>query len=619
MTNFKSAPFLETEFGPVDVIETKRDDGTIILESRFELERYPRVLTDRLALWAYERPDHVFLAERDDDGMWQSLSFEETYDKVRQLAQGLLERNLSNDTSIVILSENSIDHALLALAAMHIGVPYAPISPAYALASSDFVKLRHCLELLTPSLVYISDGRRYEKALKAVVSDISNAELVVSRNPPDDLITASFTELLATEATEEVEFAFETVSPFSVAKILFTSGSTSLPKAVINTQQGLSSNQQQNAQCLPFLTKQPPVLVDWTPWNHTAGSNSSFGFALYNGGSFYIDSGKPSYPLIEQSVTNLKEISPTIYFNVPKGFESLIPYLEEDAELRENFFRNLELIFYAGASLTQSVWDALESLSVKTLGKRVPIISGLGMTESGPSALLAHWSNGFSGMIGVPVPGIGIKLVPNQGKLEVRYKGPNITPGYWRQDEKTEESFDEEGFFITGDAIKYHDEHDPNKGLIFDGRIAEDFKLNTGTWVNTSKLRSKLSAKDTALIQDVVITGHDRDYLGAILFLSLAEARKRVEDSNSLSDKEILEHHLIKKDLSVILQQLKAESTSSSNRFERFIVATEPPSLEAGELTGKGSLNQRRLLESRHTLVSKLYENPVNKNVITGD
>ena len=368
-----------------------------------------------------------------------------------------------------------------------------------------------------------------------------------------------------------------------------------------------------------FLGDKPPVLIDWSPWHHTAGANSSFGFAIYNGGSLYIDAGKPTPTLIEQTVANLKEISPTVYFSVPRGLEGLIPYFEKDSDLRENFFKNLELIFYAGAGLAQPVWNALEKLSVQTIGKRVPIITGLGMTESGPSAFFAHWANGFSGMIGVPVSGINIKLVPNDGKLEVRYKGPNLTPGYWRQPEKTAASFDDEGYFLTGDAIKFHDVNDPNKGMIFDGRVAEDFKLTTGTWVNAGIMRTKLNAKGKPLIQDAVLTGRDRTYLGALLFLNVSECRRHVADSEALSDRGVIEHPSIRETLKAILLDMQKESTGSSNRFERFLIATEPPSLELGEITDKGSLNQRKILELRADLVEKLYEDPASAQVITGD
>jgi feruloyl-CoA synthase len=376
----------------------------------------------------------------------------------------------------------------------------------------------------------------------------------------------------------------------------------------MNTQRMWCANLQQITQVFPFMESEPPVFVDWLPWNHTFGGNHNFGLTLYNGGTLYIDDGKPTSKGIEMTVQNLREISPTAYFNVPKGFEMLIPYFEKEPALREKFFKRLQILFYAGASLAQPVWNRLEELAEETTGERVPIITGLGCTESGPSAMFANWAGSFSGLLGVPVAGMKVKLVPDGDKMEARYKAPNVTPGYWREPEVTAKSFDEDGYYKTGDAVKFVDENNPDKGLIFDGRIAEDFKLSTGTWVNVGVLKAKVLTAGSPIVQDVVLTGLDREYIGAILFLNPDACRKLAALEVDTPNEVTFLHESVQQFIDEMLQKLKTQATGSATLVAKAIIAIEPPSIDLGEITDKGSLNQRAVLKFRANLVEKLYQ-----------
>ncbi|MEA5402685.1 feruloyl-CoA synthase [Arcicella sp. DC2W] len=594
--------FKNINFGPTATKKTIREDGSILLNLEQTLEEFPEKITQKLVHWAETKPNEVFIARRNAQNEWVKLTYSATLNQVKSIAQYLLNLNFSVDETIVILSENSIEHALLALAAMHIGIPYTPISPAYSLVSNDLGKLQHCLELMNPRLVFAQNGKTFERALTLSKNLFPNTQLI----SVEASIEIDFSELLSTSASEEVDFAFEQVHKDSVAKILFTSGSTGLPKGVINTQQMLCANLQQITQAFPFFKEEAPVFIDWLPWNHTFGSNHNFGLILYNGGTLYIDDGKPTPKGIEITVQNLREISPTAYFNVPKGFEMLIPYFEKEPALRSTFFQKLNICFYAGASLAQPVWNKMEELSIETLGEKIPIITGLGCTESGPSALFANWGGSYSGLLGVPVAGLAVKLVADGDKMEIRYKAPNVTKGYWRNLEATQKAFDEEGFYKTGDAVKFVDENCPEKGLIFDGRIAEDFKLSTGTWVNVGVLKAKIVSTGSPVVQDVVIAGLDKEYIGAILFLNADACRKLIGEE--LPNEEVFQHEKIQVFVDDLLQKLNETATGSSTRIEKAVVAIEAPSIEVGEITDKGSLNQRAVLKHRAAIVERLFE-----------
>src|SRR5688572_11099564 len=563
------------KFAPAKVERDQRADGTVVLRSPQTLGPYARCVTEWLVQWSDRAPERLFLAERQASGNWKKLAYREAYGAVRRIGQALLDRGLSAERPVAILSDNSIDHALLALGAMHVGVPVAPVSPAYSLMSKDFGKLKSIFELVHPGLVYAADQQKFSAALDAVKAAPVKIE-----------------ELLETNPGSTLEREHLKVNADTVAKILFTSGSTGTPKGVINTHRMLCANQQQLAQAWPLVEQRPPVVVDWLPWNHTFGGNHNFNMVLRNGGTIYIDGGKPVPGLVETTVRNLKEVAPTMYFNVPRGFDLLLPFLETDAELRRNFFKDLEVLFYAAAALPLNLWQRIQKLARQESAEKLAILSAWGSTETAPLATSVHFRMERPGVIGLPVAGCELKLVPSAGKLEVRVKGLNVTPGYYKRADLTASAFDEEGFYRIGDAVKLADPDDPAKGIVFDGRVAEDFKLSSGTWVSAGTVRVKLIAAADPLIQDAVITGHDRDEVGALVFLSPAAKDMKPED--------------IKARLSESLMRMKRRGGSSTYPA-RLLIMTEPPSIDANEITDKGYMNQRAVLERRAMLVERLY------------
>ncbi|TMI38846.1 MAG: feruloyl-CoA synthase [Betaproteobacteria bacterium] len=560
-------PQSSLRFAPAEVNVEKRPDGSSVLRSPQKLGAYARCVTEWLVHWSDHSPERVFLAERSGDG-WRRISYRESYGAVRRIGQALLNLGLNQERPVAILSDNSIDHALLALGAMHVGVPVAPISPAYSLMSRDFGKLKSIFELVQPGLTFVSDAEKYKAALAAVGAK-----------------PTSVAELLETNPGSTMEREFAKVKPESVAKILFTSGSTGAPKGVINTHRMLCANQQMLAQAWPFVEDRPPVIVDWLPWNHTFGGNHNFNLLLRNGGTLYIDGGKPAPGLAEITARNLKEIAPTLYFNVPRGYDLLLPFLEKDAQLRRNFFSRLDVLFYAAAALPQNLWDR-----IKAFKPDVVMLSAWGSTETSPLATSVHFHMERPGVIGLPVAGCELKLVPSAGKMEVRVRGPNVMPGYYKREDLTRAAFDGEGFYRIGDAVKFADPADAAKGIVFDGRVAEDFKLSTGTWVNAGAVRIRLIAAADPLIQDAVITGHDRDELGALVFLSPAARDLPPEEVRSR-----------------LRSVLRGFSGGSSTCPARLMVMSEPPSIDANEITDKGYMNQRAVLERRAALVERLY------------
>ncbi|MFZ0636720.1 MAG: feruloyl-CoA synthase [Candidatus Acidiferrales bacterium] len=591
-------------------------DGALLVRPDEALGPYPKVLTDRVIHWANLFPDRLCVARRVAGGEWRRLTYSQVVAAMRSVGQALLDRGLSAERPVAILSENDLDHLLLMLAGQHVGIPTAHISPVYSLASNDFARLRHTIELLTPGLVFVSNGERYRRAIEAVVG--AEIELAVTAAPPPGRKATLFAELVATAPTPDVDAAHARIEPDDVAKILFTSGSTGMPKGVINTHRMICCNQQMIAQVFCFLQDEPPVLLDWLPWNHTFGGNHNIGIALYNGGSFYLDDGKPGRGFIEETVRNLREISPTAYFNVPKGYEDLLPALRADRQLRENFFRSLRLLFYAGAGLSQPVWDEYRQFAIETCGERVIMVTGLGATETAPMAIQTSWETDRSGIIGIPIPGVEAKLIPKDGKLEVRVRGANITPGYWRQPELTAQAFDEEGFYKFGDALRFLDPDDVNKGFVFDGRFSEDFKLATGTWVSVGPLRGRVISHFAPLVRDAVITGHDRDTVGMMVFADLDACCSVCPDLQSNSPpSEILRHERVRAHFQTLLESFAATATGSSNRITRMIVLEEPPSLDAGEMTDKGSLNQRAVLARRSALVEELHAEVRSPRILT--
>jgi feruloyl-CoA synthase len=613
----KRAPLRPVRLGQWTPQVERKPDGTIYMSVAEPLGDYPATWHDSLERWSGAAPDRVFLAQRGANDDWQKLTYAQTLAQVRRIGAALLTRDLSAERPIVILSGNGIEHGLLALAAMYVGIPYAPISPAYSLLSSDFGKLRFTLDLLTPGLIFIDDGAPFARAIETVLP--AGVELVVTRNPPAANKSTAFAELNAQDIGP-ANTAHRKVGPDDTAKILFTSGSVGTPKGVVNTHRMLTANQAMIAAGFAFLTDQPPVVVDWLPWSHTFGSNHNFGMVLTQGGSLYIDDGNPTPPGVPKTLRNLRDIAPTIYFNVPKGYEALIPHLRADRRLRERFFGRLKVLFYAGAGLNQQCWDDLEQLAVETIGERIIFLSSLGSTETAPLALACTWDFGRPGNIGLPAPGVELKLVPNEGKLEARLRGPHITPGYWRQDDLTHEAFDAEGFYQLGDALKFADPSDSGKGLLFDGRLAEDFKLSTGTWVSVGPLRARFIDQFAPIVRDVVLAGADRDDIAALVFPDLEGCRALCPDLPvSATSAALIGHAGLRAHFLAQLRKLAGASPGSSTRICRLVLLAEPPSMDAGEMTDKGSINQRAVLKNRAALVDELYAAQLSSSVIAID
>ncbi len=607
-------PAARRKLGPGPVRFETRADGCLMVTPEGRLGAYPRRLTERLEHWAAVAPDRTLIARRDPalGGEWRRISYAEMLAKVRAVGQALLDRGLSAERPVAILSSNCLDQAVLTLAALHVGVPIAPVSPSYSLLAKDFAKLRHCLALLTPGLVFANDGRRFADAIAAVVP--AGTELVVGANPPDGRPATAFADLLATVPTPAVEQAAAAVDPDAVAKILFTSGSTGQPKGVINTQRMICSNQQMILEAFPFMEQEPPVLLDWLPWHHTFGGNHNTGIALYNGGTLYMDEGRPVPGGFAESLRNLREIATTIYFNVPRGFEEVVHHLKSDAALRRTFFSRVRMMFYSAAGLPQHIWDELDAMAMAERGEKIPMITGLGATETAPFALCVREEHSASGIVGLPVPGVELKLAPVAGKMEARVRGPSITPGYWRNPEATTKAYDEEGWYRFGDALVPFDPADLHKGFRFDGRITEDFKLSTGTWVSVGPLRARLVAGLAPYVKDVVLGAPDHDELVAILLPEMEAVAKLVP-----AGEDPARHAGLRAALSEKLAALAKTATGSSQHVARATLLTAPLSLDAGEITDKGSINQRAVLERRAALVEELYaETPPPHVIVVG-
>jgi feruloyl-CoA synthase len=594
-------PLAAPRLAPARVLADRRPDGSLVLTSPHALGDVARHVVDRLRSWADAAPDRVFLADRLAPGRaWRRVTYGEARRLVDRLAQALLERGLSAERPLLILSENGIDHALLTLAAMTAGVPAAPVSTAYSLVSTDLAKLRAIVEILTPGLVWAADADRYGRAFAALGG--SGATLVASRGAAGSVLP--FEALLESEPSEELEARFAAQTPDTVAKVLFTSGSTGLPKGVINTQRMLCSNQAAIAAVWPLLGDRPPVVLDWLPWSHTFGANHNFNMVLFHGGTLFVDDGKPAPDLIERTLENLRDVSPTLYFNVPRGYDALVPSLERDAALSDAFFRELDVLFYAAASLPHPLWERLEALSRRARGELVLMFSAWGSTETAPMATTVHFRIRRSGVIGLPAPGTAVKLAPVGAKLELRVKGPGVTPGYFRRPDLTETALDDEGFFRMGDAGRLVDPDDSAKGIAFDGRIAEDFKLASGTWVHVGAVRTAAVAAGAPYVQDAVLAGLDRDEIGLLLFLSpLACARL----CPGVAPPYLGARPEVRDFLANAYRRYNAANGASSHRVGRLLVLAEPPSIDANEITDKGYINQRAVLERRAPLVERLY------------
>jgi len=601
--------FRPLRFGVTQVTLRDGSKGVHYLQASQALENFPARLTDRLQHWAQTRPQHCLLARRRKNpdgslGDWQHIDYAQAWRQARAIAQSLIDLGLSTERPVAILSENSLEHALLSLGCLIAGVPFTPISPPYSLVSVDYEKLKHVLRTVTPGLVFAQDSR-YAKAINAAVGQ--DTTLVLAQGEIPGWEVRSFDSLCATPVTDAVDRAMAATGPDTIAKFLFTSGSTKLPKAVINTNRMWCANQQQMAQSMPVLAEQELVLVDWRRWNHTFGGNHNFGMVVFHGGTMYIDDGKPTPALMHETLRNLREVAPTVYFNVPTGFEAIAHAMKNDHALRKNLLSRVQMFFYAGAALAQPIWDSLYESEEREIGERIVMGTGLGMTESGPFGIFVTNPNVRAGDLGVPTPGLELKLVDIDGKTEVRYRGPNITPGYWRNPGETAQAFDEEGFFRTGDAVRWIDETDIHLGLKFDGRIAEDFKLATGTFVSVGPLRAKIIAAGAPYIQDVVLTGLNLNEVGAMVFPG-AKVRDLAQLPAETALAEVLNHPKVLAHFQSVLDQLAASATGSATRIARLCLLSEPPTIDKGEITDKGSINQRAVLTHRADTVTALHE-----------
>jgi len=609
-------PFRPLKSVPPAVDVERRDDGTIILRCPYPMGDYPANVAAYARRWAEEAPGRTFLAQRGPDGEWRHINYAEMRRQADTIGQALLDRGLGPDRALMILSANSLAHAAMSLGALTVGVPVAPVSPAYSLVSTDHAKLKFVFDLVRPAMIFVESGARYARALAAL--DLDDVELVVVDEPPDDRPATMFAALIATRPTASVEAAYAAVTPDTVAKILFTSGSTGQPKGVINTQRMLCANQQMSAALRPADEDEPPVALDWMPWNHTMAGNAAFNRIMRLGGTMYIDDGRPLPGQYDKTIANLREVMPTAFSTAPAAFAMLADALEADDDLRAAFFKRLTALGYGGASLPDEVFHRFQKLAVRTTGMRIPFLCGWGSTETAPGATSLWWAIEGSGNIGLPIPACEIKMVPAaEGRYELRVRGPHVTPGYLKRPDLTAAAFDEENFYKIGDTARFFDEDDPAKGLRFTGRVTEDFKLLTATWVATGPLRLAVLDAASPLLRDVVITGHDRDFVGALAWPSLAACQDLLgKAGQGASPADLVRAPPVVAALRAALARHNAKNTGSSTRIARAILMAEPPSVEANEITDKGYVNQAATLARRAALVARLYAATPDDDVI---
>jgi feruloyl-CoA synthase len=603
-------PFKPVEFLSRDVVLERRPDGTLLLQSNHRLKPYERHVPAFLAKWAAQAPDRVWLAQRRGPSRdWLKVTYGEAKRQVDAITQALLDRGFGPDKAVMILSSNSIEFALLTMAAMQARAPVAPVSPAYSVMSRDHAKLRYVFDLIRPGLVFVQDGEIYSGALAAL--DLEGMLLVHVDKAPPKMQSLPWGELVATKPTEAVAKSIAAIEPKTVGKYLFTSGSTGMPKAVVNTQEMMCANIAMGQMARVRKPGDPaPVQLDWLPWNHTMGGNATFQGNLAEGGTTWIDDGKPLPGLFEETLRNLREVSPTSFANVPAGYAMLATALEKDDALAGRFFKNLNSLAYGGATLPDDLYQRMEALAVKHTGYRIPFITGWGATETAPTATTVHWASERVGLIGLPFPGVTLKLVPTgeEGRYELRLKSVIVTPGYYKQPDLTAQAFDEEGFYKIGDAGRFVDPADPSQGLIFDGRVVEDFKLTSGTFVLVGTLRPAAIAAATPVLRDAVVCGQDRDYVGLLGFPNLAACRRiAADDEARLTADELLAHPAVVETVQAGLARMNAACKGSSMRVKRVLLMTEPPSVDGHEITDKGYINQRATLDRRKALVERLY------------
>ncbi|KRR30248.1 AMP-binding protein [Bradyrhizobium retamae] len=607
--------FRKIEWLPRDIAVERRPDGVIILKSRIPLQPYEKHIPASLSKWAKQAPERIWLAQRGGaERQWRNVSYGEAKRVVDGLTQGLLNLGLTEGRPVAILSGNSIEHALMTQAAMQARRPAAPVSPAYSLMSQDRLKLKYLFNLIKPAVVMVQDGPTFEKALRAI--DLAGVTVVHVARPCEGIRSVSFAELAATPATKDVEDSISKITPKTVGKLLFTSGSTGMPKAVINTQEMMCANAAMMMQVRPRDPNGPvSTYLDWMPWNHTMGGNALFNPALIDGGTLYIDDGRPMPGQFDETIRNLHEISPTYYANVPAGYAALAAAMEKDDALCRSFFKNLTVMAYGGARLPDDLYDRMQALAVKTTGERIVFYTGWGSTETAPTSTGTYWDTERVGLIGLPFPGVELKMVPCGSKYELRLRGINVTPGYFGQPELTKKMFDEEGFYCIGDAGVFVDDNDPLQGIIFSGRVVEDFKLTTGTFVHVGSLRTDAIAAATPVVHDALVTGQDRPFIGLLAWPNLHACRQIVGNPDATFEQVVKQPQVIAC-LKRGLEAHNASATGSSMRIARAMLMAEPPSIDGNELTDKGYINQRAGLERRAALVERLYADKPGDDVI---
>jgi feruloyl-CoA synthase len=608
--------FRKVEWLKRDIRVDRRTDGTVLLKSRIPLQAYERHIPASLAKWAREAPERIWLAQRGGpDRQWRKVSYGEAKRTVDALTQGLLDLGIGEGRPVAILSGNSIEHALMTQAAMQARLPAAPVSPAYSLMSQDHAKLKYLFGLIRPAVVMVQDCPTFEKALSAL--DLTGVTVVHVARPVEGIASIAYADLAATPVTKAVEESIAKITPDTIGKLLFTSGSTGMPKAVINTQEMMCANAAMMMQVRPREANGPvSTVLDWMPWNHTMGGNAAFNPILVDGGTLYIDDGRPLPGQLEETIRNLREVSPTYYANVPAGYAALASAMEKDDALCRSFFKNLSIMAYGGARLPDDLYDRMQALAVKTTGERIVFYTGWGSTETAPTATGTYWDTERVGLIGLPFPGVELKMVPCGSKYELRLRGINVTPGYFDQPELTKKMFDEEGFYCIGDAGVFVDPDDPVAGIIFAGRVVEDFKLTTGTFVHVGSLRTDAIAAATPVVHDALVAGQDRPYIGLLAWPNLHACRQLVGKPEA-GFEDVVKHPAV---VACLKRGLEAHNKSvagvSSMRIARAMLMVEPPSIDGNELTDKGYINQRAGLERRAALVERLYADRPGEDVI---
>lgn len=602
--SFGERPFRAVRLGAPGMTVSVRDQE-FHLQPQEALQPLPERLLDRLVFWAGQQPQRPLVAMRHQGGDWRHLSYAGMLQRVRQLASGLLQLGLNRERPLAILSGNDLEHLQLVFAALYAGIPYCPVSPAYSLIARDYEKLGKILAQLTPGALFASDAGPFRTAISAVARP--GTPLITLQGEVQGFPAVNFEALLQTPADAGIDAVFQATGPDTLGKILYTSGSTSQPKGVMTTNRMLCANQQMLLQTFPCFADEPPVLVDWLPWNHVFGGSHNVGIALYNGGTLYLDEGRPTPQLFGETLRNLKDISPTAYLTVPRGWEELVTALEQDGALRERFFRRMQVFFFAAAGLSDAVRQRLDAVALSHCGERIRMMAGLGMTETAPSCTFTTGPVDLPGCVGLPAPGCEIRLVPVGGKLEARYRGPHVMPGYWRAEQQTRAVFDEQGYFRSGDALRFIDPQEPELGLMFDGRISEDFKLATGVFVSVGPLRTRVILAGAPVIQDLVVAAPDQDAIGLLILAREDALRALAGDAANLPLAELVRSPAVRDWLRKLLQEVNREARGSSSRVAWACVLSEPPSIDRGEITDKGSINQRALLQHRADKIAALY------------